>query len=473
MRHPPQINSQNLTLLTISIIVAAGITLYLAPSEAKYYSAHVVFFLIIFPTFTKYKNQHISLKRVIYWLTPIALVFLIPVFRYFYFEDETSIAYARDPALAVIPFMLLYFMTQALPRQHLVSFIVIVLMLPGLVHLAFMAIDVTRALLSHDSARLFVNHQGLFESFKDAPRVGRRYLSLALVQLLVSGALLRFSSESVGFRRAGLAISITAMLCLAFLDARSAYLSIVIGGSISVLAMWPMWRRVLARLGGSRKPWMAIGATLIAVSLVGYASGKSRWVTAFYSANLAIHDVFRTDVPLQQRPFVDQGVWDAEIDDLDRCFKEMRFRCVVDQSMYLRVAWLFTGVAGIIDHPLGVGYSPSYLGRQWGVEGVPGKFQRTDNFLIELGVSFGLLGIAFYIAHWWRIARNVRRALVTAEPPECILVSVLGCLLFICMGRSLIDTWSEGLWGYLFALFGIFAGVVDRQRAITARTTPH
>ena len=105
---------------------------------------------------------------------------------------------------------------------------------------------------------------------------------------------------------------------------------------------------------------------------------------------------------------------------------------------------------------MGIGYSANNMGRLWNVAGIKGKYQRADNFLVELIVSFGLIGVLLYALLVWGLIRSLRRAIQKGNAPA--LHCTVGVLALICVGRAMVDVFDEGLWRYLMALLGMYYG---------------
>lgn len=449
-----------------AVVVSAGITLYLSPSMPKYYTAHLVFAALLLVDVLMKGVRPFEAGRIVGWALPLIGLLCIPLFRAFVLSDNGSLEYVYDPIVAFIPLVMLYRYARHLPERFVKISIVTILIFPGIVHLMYMIFDIFDMLLLHYHERLYSDRIRIFEYLKDAPRVGRRYVSLALCQMIIGGVVMAQVFTRFQLRSAGWIVATAALLSLALLDARSAYLSLIGGVALVLVTIGRFFPRFSFDLRAAKQLKIRIAISLIVVSamVIAYNSGRSRWDAASYSAELAVHDVIRSGVPLKDRPFVDQSVWNTKIDDIEVCINEQHFRCAVDQSMYLRVAWMVSGARSIFEHPLGMGYSSSYMGRLWGVEGVPGKNQTVDNFIIELGVSFGLLGIAMYAIFGLRLGYSLRKSIrYGVSPPHAFLLAGLVGLLYTCMARSLIDVWSEGLWGYLFGLFGLYAGLQDRR----------
>lgn len=368
----------------------------------------------------------------------------------------------RQLLYGFVPYMLFYllFRDQSLTAGCAPLLIMAIFVLPGLVHVAYMYFDISRALQKGAVAFMTTSKMGLLEYVKESPRVGRRYLSVAILHLLCGGLLMAWYFRLTLYRYCAWVIAGLCVLSLALLDARAAYVSVIIAGLLMVFAVGPAraWQalRLFLPIGLG---WRLVLAGLLAGAIaVGYSAGKSRWVAMSYSLQAAVHDVLDAKETLAQRPYINAGYWSASIEDIDTCYLEGHFRCKVDQSAYLRMAWLLVGLTSVVDHPLGIGYSDNYLGRLWGVAGDDGKYQRSDSFLVEHIVSFGLPGIALYGWLVWGVLRTLQRSVRSGEA-SATLVLVCGIIL-VCVGRGLVDVFSEGLWRYLMALLGMYYGLL-------------
>lgn len=207
--------------------------------------------------------------------------------------------------------------------------------------------------------------------------------------------------------------------------------------------------------------WLLVSLLVASVGL-GYSAGKSRWLSMSDSFSAAVHDVFDSEVELTQRPFVNANYRSAPIEDIDECCLEGLFRGRIDQSAYLRMAWLLSGLQGFVEHPVGIGYSEDYMARLWGVAGEQGKYQRTDSFLLELIVSFGVVGIMFYAWLVWGLLHSLRQTVRSANP-SIVLIAACG-LIFICLGRALVDPLDEGFRRYFMALLGMYYGLLHSNK---------
>lgn len=437
-------------------------TLYLAPSAVKGLMADlmVALLLLVLATFGLRRSGWVAGIRP---MIPLLALLVYLFAQVFMLGHEGSIPYARQLLYGFAPYMLLYLLFRNQPMEQSQLLVMAVFIIPGLVHVGYMYLDVYIAIRQGDVAFMSSSRFGILEYVKDVPRVGRRYLSVALVHLLCGGLLLARVYGHVPARYWAWGLSGFSVLSLALLDARAAYVSVVIGGLLLAGAIGPgrAWGALRSFFQAALGRKLAMAGLLVAAVALGYNAGKSRWVVMTYSVEAAVHDVFDATKRLEVRPYVNASYWSAPIADVGKCYVEERFRCKVDQSAYLRMAWLLVGLQSLVEHPLGIGYSADYLGRLWGVTGDNSKYQRSDSFLVEHIVSFGLPGVLLYALLYLGVARTLRRA-VQAHVANPALVVVCG-IIFVCAGRSLIDVFSDGLLRYLMALLGMYYGLLHSR----------
>lgn len=371
-----------------------------------------------------------------------------------------------------IPYLLLYVVFRNQPPAQVPVLALAVFLVPGLVHLAFMYLDIFLAVVKSDALWSASSRNHWLEHLKDVPRVGRRYLSMALMHLLGAGLLMAWLFRHAPGSYWAWTLSFLSVLSLALLDARNAYVSAIIGLGVLLMAIGPMRiRRVLNFVPPTRlAPSLVLVGLLIGAVGIGYSAGKSRWLSMSYSFATAIHDVFISEVELSRRPFVDAGYWNKPIEDFDTCHREKHHRCMVDQSAYLRMAWFLSGAQSIIAHPWGIGYSTDYMARYWGIPEGGGTYNRVDSFLIECMISFGLVGCALYALLVFALLQSLRRAL-QAETASAVLVIACGIVL-VCVGRAMVDTLDEGLWRYVMASMGMYYGTLHAIEGTEGSSSP-
>ncbi len=449
--------------MTSGAVLAVIFTLYLAPS--KYVTADLMAALLLVVCLGLLGLHRSGIVDGLKPLAPLlAMLCYVAVLGFSNGTEHEAWSYNQELALGFIPFLLLYVVFRNQAPAHASALTLAIFLVPGIVHLAFMYLDIFLEIQKGNIPFLTSSKQGFLEYIKNAPRVGRRYLSWGLLHLLCAGWLTAWHCRHTAAKYLGWAVAGFSVLSLALLDARAAYASVGIGAIILALAIGPRrsWRRLKPCLQASWSRWL-LACFFIAVVALGYSAGKSRWIAMSYSLEAAAHDVFDSDVELSQRPFVDEGYWNAPIADVGKCYLEEQFRCRVDQSVYLRVAWTLTGMKSLVAHPFGIGYSDSYLGHLWGVAGEPDKFQRGDSFLVEHVVSFGVFSLLFYVWLIWGVLHTMRRAMQSGYASVAV-VTVCG-LIIVCAGRGFVDVFSEGLWRYFMALLGMYYGLLHTARS--------
>lgn len=302
---------------------------------------------------------------------------------------------------------------------------------------------------------------GFLEFFKHAPRVGYRYLSIALVQTLFAGLVMAFyyRHQKSALQHLGYFILGLSLFSLALIDTRAAYVSIFIGLALLGIGLGFKKCGILFNSiihHSSRRTGLIVMSALMIFTTIAFSSGKSRWATMNYSVGAAIHDFFDETSPVSIKPYVDIAFWNNEILDLTKCYVEKQKRCMLDQSSYLRVAWLLTGLESIKNNPLGIGYSNEDIGHIWNVIGQREKWKHIDNFFIRNIILFGIPVVILFSYMLFEILNSIRQIDVNNKKDAIYLL--LGLLILICIGRSLIDVFSEGLWRYFMLLLGLYYG---------------
>jgi hypothetical protein len=447
------------SLAATAIWLSLIFTLYLAPS--KYWMADLLSVALLLVALVVWGPRQSSVVDGVRPLIPLLLMVLYAaLLDVFMGAQSDAISYIRELLVGFAPFLLLYVVFRNHAQAKAPVLAIAVFLIPGLVHIGFMYLDISLAVQQGDVPFMHSSKHGWLEYIKDAPRVGRRYLSLALVHLLCAGLLVAWYLRYKPARYWAWALSGVCVLSLALLDARAAYASVIIGGGLLVVAVGPSraWRATRPLLPVGPGGWVLLASLVIAIAGLGYSAGKSRWVAMSDSVGAAVYDVYVSDVEVPFRPYVSESYWNAPIEDINKCYLEGHFRCRVDQSAYLRTAWLLSGLQSLVDHPFGIGYSDDYMARLWGVAGEKGKYQRTDSFLVEHIVAFGLFGVIFYTLLVRGLIRSLQHALPSHNAPV-VLVAVCGIIL-VCVGRALVDVVTEGLWRYLMALLGMYYGLL-------------
>lgn len=457
-----KIESTLLLKVAITLLLSIIFTLYLAPTPEKYGLGDKLAVLLLIPALWIYRKGLPSLANGIKPL--IALVVFIGYVALqattLKHGDDSSLHYSIELFSGFVPYFLFYVIFRSLAKTEADRLLIAVLIIPGVVHIIYLYLDIFLAIKGGEVAFMTSSKHGFLEYVKNSPRVGRRYVSMALLHLLCGGWLAALHAKGKLLRRTAWMLCGFSLMSLALLDARAAYASVLIGISLLAWAVGPRkaWRSINNVFHWDPKWKWVMAVFLISVAALGYNAGKSRWIAMTYSIEWAVQDVFYTQTPLSDRPYIDITVWSDPIENVGECYLTGQFRCQVDQSAYLRMAWLLEGARSLVSHPLGIGFSEDYMGRLWGVERDASKYQRVDSFLVEHIVSFGWPAILLYGWFFWGVVYAMRK---TASAGNARAATIILCALVLtCAGRTLVDMLSEGLWRYLLALMGIYYGML-------------
>lgn len=328
------------------------------------------------------------------------------------------------------------------------------LVMAGSVHLFYMYLDLWMAYADGRLAFVGGPRWGVLEGIKDIPRVGRKHLSFAMVNLIAGSLILATLTPSK--KLYFYFLTIVAAMTLVVVDARSAYVSIF----ATFVVVWLIRRgnvfALVIELRLSSLKLMTMLFLVVTLFVFAYESGKSRWGFMAYSFSKAYEHVFISTDPVAQRPYVDKQFWLTPISNTYQCYTNREFRCEADPSAYLRMAWLLDGVKQVVTNPYGVGGSSDYMGRMWGVEGDESKFQRVDSEFIMFVVCYGVAGLIFYLIMLWSAMLPISR---TSKTNLDWVAVFLSSIVLATLVRGIFDTISDGLWRCMMVLWGASAGI--------------
>lgn len=462
-----KIERETLWIVAIPLLLSLIFTLYLAPS--KHIFADLLSFLMLASVISIAGVRASYIRQGLQPLLPLVALTLYALLFEVLGRGENNIEYIYELASGFVPFLLLYILLRTNKRLHPIPILLGAFVLAGFVHVGYMYFDIWTAFQNHDIRLINTAGFGALEGIKDAPRVGRRYLSMALIHLLFGSVLLAIIARIEWLKIAAYWAAFVAILSLAMIDARSAYFSLL-GGCLVFLALFgrnhlaTQMKKIL-RI----KPYIRI-LLLLAFAcavLVAYNSGKSRWSVMSYSIQAAYTDVM-ADGDRTLRPFIDSYFWTQPIVDEEECIADRHFRCKVDQSAYLRTAWMLEGLRSLIDEPWGIGYSHDYMARRWGVEGDSHKYQHIDSSTTQQAVTYGLVGLFLFGIFMFRLV-IAPLSLKIAKGPVFFFSLMLVLLILVYLVRSIFDLITDGAWRYLMALMGMYYGILHSS-AIAPRS---
>lgn len=442
------------TILPVSLIF----TLYLAPT--KYITADLLAFGALVMLVVTLGVRKSSIYQGFRILLPLIFLALYALLFDRLNRGENNLEYLTELVSGFIPFVLLYTIFRNHPSSRNLYVLIGIFILPGLIHLGYMYLDIWLAFRDEGLRIAGSTQLGALEGIKETPRVGRRYLSMALVHLLFGSLLLAIFTKIRSVRITAYGLVFVTLISISLLDARSAYFSIL-GGGISFLLFYgkthviPLVKnRRMIKMGGMILTTVAI----IFCMSVAYSSGKSRWKVMLYSMHAAYVDVTSAG-DKRLLPYIDHNFWDRPVVNAKECLAKQHFRCKVDQSAYLRTAWMLEGLKSPFAEPWGIGYSHDYMARRWDLEGNDQKFQHIDSSLAQLLVTYGFVGLFFFGIFVFKLIR-APFSLEKSKRQTAILSHALILLVLTYLIRSTYDLITDGSWRYMMALTGIYYGLL-------------
>ena len=189
-----------------TIWLAVILVLYLAPS--KYYVADIMAAVLLTILLGALGLRRSDITGGIKLLAPLLVMLLYVILIYLSTEaGHDVVSFMRELLIGSLSFLLLYvFFRNQAPAQVSIM-VVLLLVVPGLVHIGLMYTDILLEVKHSDTPFLSSYKPGLIEYAKDAPRVGRRYVSMALLPLLCGELLMAKHPRRASTRYLGLGIS--------------------------------------------------------------------------------------------------------------------------------------------------------------------------------------------------------------------------------------------------------------------------
>lgn len=274
-------------------------------------------------------------------------------------------------------------------RQQLLAVVIIVLLIHVLI------VDAQALWNAISSNTLKTRAQGLTDGPDKAS-----YLTNMLLALLLSELFLRLTGKPRAFKiNNGVfaAILVVALLSLYAEGTRNAILSMLVVG-IGFMALY--W----ARNGRDQHRWLYIVAAsclvIVLVASLLYATVSKRgtsWDQTMATIPVALDTQGHKnwlDIRKYGLPMLPNGE-------------------VVEESIYLRIAWLKEGLLLVIEHPLGIGFDRNAFGRGLQLKYGEGR-GHSHSGLLDIAIGTGIPGAVLWIAFLASLAWfGWRRFLVT------------------------------------------------------------
>lgn len=314
--------------------------------------------------------------------------------------------------------------------------------LPFFVHFLVYLFDLW-IFLSHSTSTSLLE---AMQTFKLAPRIGRKNLSQALVFL----ALLTFFGANyfAKFQTFLLAVATIALIGLVTLDTRAAYFALISGLFMgSVVALNGKGTGNFVRKFAKRR---SIVVGILVVTIAGLAGGHrlnklSDSIDAAGGQSLA---------------WVHPTIWPAEF-----C-RDPTTECQVDASVYLRLSWMIFGVKIILEEPLGIGATAKPLEaaiKRFVGESAESVYDDFHSDVLNFAVCFGVIGLSVLLIVL--IAPIVFIASASLRKTSKIELIVGAALWGAIASRFATDSIGSGGMWFLMVVTGAFVFSLYRSRS--------
>jgi hypothetical protein len=448
------------------IILSIVITLFLSP-EKYYYGLGFLAFLLAFNLKIIFKLENYLAPIKFY--SPLIILFIYYLFiQKFYNLNQSSVINERY-ILGFIIFIAFYLLNTSKNYSNfylIISFFIV----PAAIHLIYMYIDV----LNFFEAKNYIE----LIDIKNVPRVGRRYLSTVLLSALLTSSAIVLIRTQRGLPIFPYCFCVFSLLSLGLLDTRASYVALFL--SLFFLIFVKNLRALAGqawKIYAKEIPLFPLINTIVLVLFIFLAlsSGSERWsrfigTTAYVfqsQAETSADKIASSQINNENILNKPEG-WNSNLspEEIKRCMRNNELRCVVEQSVYLRLTRLIEAINIVKIFPFGVGYREEFYeslnSNELIISGIKVRGGGLgDNLLVENIISFGYIGVLLMMIFCGHIIYlSIVRKTLTNERVYCAIFSFV---LFSCIVRMHIDGFALGLWGYFNALLGIFVSEIKRD----------
>jgi len=206
-----------------------------------------------------------------------------------------------------------------------------------------------------------------------------------------------------------------------------------------VLAIFLLYGKIRQKVILSAFPFLVLAAAIV------FYTGSDRWEGASESIRLAWAG------PIDKQTLTGSDDPSAKVNR-------------VEQSFYLRMIWARTGLEGVADHPLGLGYGADAFGRyvheRFGISGMVSS----HSGWIDFALANGIVGLVLFLAFAAALVRRGWLSFLTGSPAG----AALALLVIHFVGRALID---GNLAGSRLTGFALLAGALWAMCAMQKNAT--
>ena len=434
--------------------MSVAITLYLSPNKDSFASIILLFLFL----YSSIKYKKIVFPKI--YFIPLILILFYSVFLAFVYNTALPYDFVKKIIIGGIVLLISINYFSGNHKDPWLLFLYI-MVLPGFVHILYMYYDIYKYVSTTTDFQ--------WSYLKECVRVGRRYLSTAIISLLLPFFIIGGSSKKILAKSLALAGFVVSLISLGLLDTRAAYIVtiiILIGPLfftktrliyLSFIRNWqlgiPFFKAILV---------LAFAITF----LIAYKTGETRWEQFSQSLNLAIKpDLTKSNS--RNSIFVNEAFWNTPYSSEEhiQCTQERSQRCITDQSIYLRSYWLINSLKVFHNHPLGVGYRPEFASSLQSStiivsnEAIP-LGGAGDSFLVETILSFGFIGLLLYV--WFFALAVLPYYKKNIFDEQNLLGTACFFMCIACIFRMILDAFNDGLWCYFMIIFGVLIAQINK-----------
>lgn len=349
-----------------------------------------------------------------------------------------------------------YFVFSKTKRLHM-NTIIFFLLLPGIVQLLVYGYDVFLAYMHGKVANI--------NQVKDVARVGRKFVSLALVELFFLALITINLFKYRGYSISSLLLLTLSLTAIASLDARAEYFALIVV-LIVILSIGPLRKLVnksLSKLAPNPfRSYVFFGIILTIAITTAVMAGNDRLKVFFISIGSAFNSSYGVI------RWADPQYWET-VEDKDK------FRHVVDSSAYLRMSWMRYGLEKFTTSPMGIGVNQypleELLLQDFPELGKKGELYKKSEFhsaLVDMAVCMGVPGLLLTGWFFFQILANGFSSLRSSNQ-ESLLV-IVSCLILVgCLARLIVDGLNEGWWYYIMVVAGTLVGLAEAMKSLPAK----
>jgi len=409
-----------LTMLGVSVFF------FLAPSHEKIGISFLVASLLISAMI---RRDEATIVRFGYLISAICLTFFwLPMFGYGGWKTYL-IVYA---GAFLAGYSIFY------NKHDLRPTFIFVFFLPWMLHILIGVLQIANHLINFDA----LNIQHLLVSSRSSLSIGVKYYS-AVISLVITSSFVFFSmNKNTSWKY----IFALLLLMLGLIDNRVALISV----SITIIAFYLEF--------GMRFRWTR-AANYIFLAMIAFAVVLALIV---YSPRLLLgYESIVASLNFQEyQSWKDNGLF------LNEFCEGNGAKCMVDQSIFYRLSWLFWGGIVVYDNPMGIGFGAGPLDRALQLYGMHISKNLERDFhseFMNIAVIFGAPGVLLFFGSFSLFFCALKKKIRVEDSRNRVGLGLAYAFFILLFLRLLIESvGGVGMYVFLFMLLAAIAAEANR-----------